>query len=75
MDMFIRKCRAWFALHQARKERDRSMDLIYDQFDHHSKQGHLAYEKLARRIDEQYEQKRQEVLRCYGLSSVQNSED
>lgn len=75
MEKYIRKFKAWLALHQARKVRDRDLDAIYDQFDHHSKHGQQAYEKLARRIDEQYEQKRQEVLKCYGLSSAQNSED
>lgn len=75
MDLLIRKMKAWFALRQARREYHKDLSAIYDQYGHYSAQGQRAYEKLARRIDERYEQKRQEVLKCYGLSSLQDSEE
>ena len=75
MDLFIRRLKAWFALRHARREYHKDLDTIYDQYGHYSEQGQRAYEKLARRLDERYEQKRQEVLKCYGLSSLQELEE
>lgn len=75
MDQFIREVKAWFALHKVKREWSNTLQMAYDKFDHSKVGEQLAYEELATRIDEEYARKKQEVLKCYGLSSDQNLDE
>lgn len=68
MIRLLKEIVVWFALHKARRERDRNYQIAYDHTNHNTRQGQRSYERLAARIDEQYEKQRQEVRKQYGLS-------